>query len=249
MLRQNMLLAYSIVLPAGLLACQAGTCQGPETVPRHSPIAAVEPTRASLVLELDRAILVLKLGLKEHWATRDQYLTAFEKTPGTDTAGRSVRDAKSYVECAISEHLPTYGVWDEKWDERPPINVAVQRTIVELTKRREARTVGMQPSPCATPAPRRVVVSSGVAVSMLKTKVNPVYPTEAIKNHISGTVALHATISAKGNVESLRVISGPDSLQQAALETVRKWTYRPYLLNNLPVKVETTINVVFTPDR
>jgi protein TonB len=84
---------------------------------------------------------------------------------------------------------------------------------------------------------------------MLKTKVNPVYPTEAIKNHISGTVALHATISAKGNVESLRVISGPDSLQQAALETVRKWTYRPYLLNNLPVKVETTINVVFTPDR
>jgi len=249
MLRQNMLLAYSIVLPAGLLACQAGTCQGPETVPRHSPIAAVEPTRASLVLELDRAILVLKRGLKEHWATRDQYLTAFEKTPGTDPAGQSVREAKSYVECAIGEHLPTHEVWDEKWDEGPPINIAVQRTIVELTKRRDGQAIGLQISPCSAPTPRRVVVSSGVAASRLKTKIDPVYPAEAIKNHVSGTVVLHATISATGNTESLQVISGPASLQQAALDCVRQWTYRPYLLDNMPVAVETTINVVFTPNR
>lgn len=249
MLRPNVLLANFIVLPASLLACQAGTSQGPETAPQHSPIAAVEPIRASLVLELDRAILVLKRGLKEHWATRDQYLTAFENTPGTDPAGRPVTDAKSYVECAIGEHLPTYAVWDEKWDEGPPINVAVQRTIVELTKRREGQAIGLQPSPCAAPTPRRVVVSGGVAVSMLKTKIDPVYPAEAIKNQVSGTVVLHATISTKGNVESLRVISGPASLQQAALDTVRQWTYRPYLLNNMPVEVETTINVVFAPSR
>jgi len=231
------------------LACQVGTSQDPETVPQHSSIVAVEPIRASLVLELDRAILVLKRGLKEHWATRDQYLTAFEKTPGTDPTGRSVRDAKSYVECAIGEHLPTHEVWDEKWDEGPPINVAVQRTIVELTKRREGQTIGLQPSPCVAPTPRRVVVSGGVAVRMLKTKIDPIYPAEAIKNHVSGIVVLHATISAKGNVESFRVISGPASLQQAALEAVRQWTYRPYLLNNMPVEVETTINVVFAPSR
>ena len=86
-------------------------------------------------------------------------------------------------------------------------------------------------------------------MSILKTKIDPVYPAEAIKNHVSGTVVLHATISTKGNVESLRVISGPASLQQAALDTVRQWTYRPYLLNNMPVEVETTINVVFAPSR
>lgn len=249
MLRPNALLANVIVLPASLLACQAGTSQGPGTAPQHSPIAAVEPTRASLALELNRAILVLQRGLKEHWATRDQYLTAFEKTPGTDPSGRPVTDAKSYVECAIGEHLPTYGVWDEKWDEGPPINIEVQRTIVELTKRREGQAIGLQPSPCVAPTPRRVVVSSGVAVSMLKTKIDPVYPAEAIKNHVAGTVVLHATISAKGTVESLRVISGPASLQQAALDTVRQWTYRPYLLNNMPVEVETTINIVFAPSR
>jgi len=249
MLRPKVLLANFIVLPASLLACQVGTSQDPETVPQHSSIVAVEPIRASLVLELDRAILVLKRGLKEHWATRDQYLTAFEKTPGTDPTGRSVRDAKSYVECAIGEHLPTHEVWDEKWDEGPPINVAVQRTILDLTKRREGQAIGLQIPPCAAPTPGRVVVSSGVTATMLKTKIDPVYPAEAIKNHVSGTVVLHATISAKGNVESLRVISGPASLQQAALDTVRKWTYRPYQLNNMPVEVETTINVVFAPSR
>ena len=249
MLRPKVLLASFVVLSASLLACQAGTSQGPETAPQHSSIAAVEPTRASLVLELDRAILVLKRGLKEHWATRDQYLTAFERTPGTDSTGRSVMNAKSYVECAIGEHLPTHEVWDEKLDEGPPINIAVQRTIVELTKKREGEAIGLQISPCAVPTPRRVIVSSGVAASLLKTKIDPVYPAEAIKNHVAGTVVLQATISAKGNVESLRIISGPAPLQQAALDTVRQWTYRPYLLNNMPIAVETTINVVFAPGR
>ncbi|MGD0941682.1 MAG: energy transducer TonB [Terracidiphilus sp.] len=247
--RPNVLLASFVIFPACLFARQAETSQSPKTAPQHPPIAAVEPIRASLVLELDRAILVLKRGLKEHWATHDQYLTAFEKTPGTDPTGRPVTDAKRYVECAIGEYLPTHEVWDEKWDEGPPINVAVQRTIVELTKAREGQAIGLQPSPCAAPTPRRVVIASGVAVSMLRTKIDPVYPAEAIKNHVSGTVVLHVTISTKGNVESPRVISGPALLRQAALDTVQQWTYRPYFLNNMPVEFDTTVNVVFAPSR
>jgi len=82
---------------------------------------------------------------------------------------------------------------------------------------------------------------------MLKTKIDPVYPAEALKKHVSGTVVLGATISTEGLVESLRVISGPASLQQAALDAVRQWSYRPYLLNDTPVEVETTVNVVFVP--
>jgi protein TonB len=84
---------------------------------------------------------------------------------------------------------------------------------------------------------------------MLKTKIDPVYPAEALKSQVSGMVVLDARISTKGVVEALRVISGPASLQQAALDAVRQWTYRPYLLNNTPVEVETTVNVVFAPNR
>jgi protein TonB len=81
---------------------------------------------------------------------------------------------------------------------------------------------------------------------MLKTKVEPVYPGDV---RIGGTVTLHAIISTKGHVESLNAVDGPVMLQQAALDAVRQWTFRPYLLNNLPVEVETTIDVVFAPSR
>jgi len=245
MLRPNVLLANFILLPAGLLACQLGTSQCPEVAPQHSPTATVDPIRASLELELDRAILVLKRGLKEHWATRDQFLTAFEKTPGRDPTGRPVTDAKSYAGCAIGEHLRAHQVWDEG----PPIEVEVQRAIDELTERREGQAIGLQPSSCAVPGPRKVVVSAGVAASLLKTKSDPAHPAEVLENHVSGMVVLHATISAKGGVKALRVICGPASLQQAALDAVRNWTYRPFLLNNMRVEFETTINVVFAPNR
>jgi len=35
-------------------------------------------------------------------------------------------------------------------------------------------------------------------------------------------------------------------LAPAALEAVRQWRYRPYLLNGEPVEVDTQINVNFT---
>ena len=61
-----------------------------------------------------------------------------------------------------------------------------------------------------------------------------------------GTVVLQATISKTGTIEDLHVVSGPAMLQQAAMDAVRTWRYRPYLLNNEPVEVETTVNVIFT---
>jgi TonB family protein len=257
MLRLNALLASFLILPASFLSSQSGTIRVPETALRNSPSAVAELNPASLVLELDRAILVLNKGLKENWKTRDQYITAFERTPSTDSAGSLVTEAKKYVECTISAHLRIHQIWDEG----PTIGVEAHQAITEFTKKRDeadrARIVQAQASspegktaelhllPCAVAGPRTVAISAGVAVGMLKTKIDPVYPAEALKKHVSGTVVLGATISAEGLVESLRVISGPASLQQAALDAVRRWSYRSYLLNDTPVEFETTVNVVF----
>jgi protein TonB len=95
-------------------------------------------------------------------------------------------------------------------------------------------------------APKKVNISAGVAVGMLLQKTTPVYPPIAKAARVSGTVVLQATISKTGLIENLRVISGPAMLQQAALDAVKTWRYRPYLLNNEPVEVETTVNVIFT---
>jgi protein TonB len=97
--------------------------------------------------------------------------------------------------------------------------------------------------------PHSVRISTMVVEGMLIQKTLPIYPTIARDTHTQGTVMLAAIISKTGNIESLRVISGPPMLQQAALNAVKTWRYRPYLLNGEAVEVETSVNVVFKLDQ
>jgi protein TonB len=80
----------------------------------------------------------------------------------------------------------------------------------------------------------------------LLNKTMPQYPAIAKAARIQGTVKLEATISKNGTIENLRVLSGPPMLQQAALDAVRQWRYKPYQLNGEPTEVETTVDVNFT---
>jgi protein TonB len=95
-------------------------------------------------------------------------------------------------------------------------------------------------------APKKVAISAGVMQGMLLQKTTPTYPPIAKAARVSGTVVLQATISKTGTIENLHVVNGPAMLQQAALDAVKQWRYKPYLLNNEPVEVETTVNVIFT---
>jgi len=92
---------------------------------------------------------------------------------------------------------------------------------------------------------KNIAIASGIAQRNLLTQTPPIYPPIAKAARVSGTVVLQATIGKDGLMESVRVVSGPPLLLQAALDAVRQWTYKPYLLNGEPVEVETTVNVVF----
>jgi periplasmic protein TonB len=94
-------------------------------------------------------------------------------------------------------------------------------------------------------AARKTTVSSGVMQGYVLSRVTPIYPAIARAAHISGTVVMQATISKTGSIVNLHVLSGPPMLQQSAMEAVRNWRYKPYLLNGEPVEVETEINVIF----
>ena len=94
--------------------------------------------------------------------------------------------------------------------------------------------------------PTTIPVSGGVLEGMLISKTTPAYPTIARVAHVSGTVVLAAIISKEGTIVNLHVQSGHPMLTQAAMDAVKTWRYRPYLLNGQPVEVETTINVVFS---
>jgi len=91
----------------------------------------------------------------------------------------------------------------------------------------------------------RVRVSFGISEGLLVTKVAPTYPELARSARIQGNVVMKALISKTGEVESLELISGHPMLAPAALEAVKQWKYRPYMLNGNAVAVETQIQVNF----
>jgi protein TonB len=88
-------------------------------------------------------------------------------------------------------------------------------------------------------------ISGGVIAGNIIQKTQPIYPPIARAAHQGGTVVLHAIISKSGTIQSLSVISGPAMLQGAALDAVKTWRYKPYLLNGEPTEVDTTIMVNF----
>jgi protein TonB len=98
----------------------------------------------------------------------------------------------------------------------------------------------------ATPAaPKRERISQGVTSGLLINKVAPIYPKMASLARIQGEVVLRAVISSSGTIENLVLVSGHPMLTPAAIDAVKQWRYRPYLLNGEPVEVETTITVTF----
>jgi len=94
--------------------------------------------------------------------------------------------------------------------------------------------------------PQRIRASQGAMTGMLDKKVEPIYPPLARQARIQGVVTLRAQISKSGDVVNLQLVSGHPMLAPAAIEAVKQWKYRPYLLNGDPVEVETDITVNFT---
>jgi len=104
-------------------------------------------------------------------------------------------------------------------------------------------------TPVAVPkvaTPQRVRVSQGVSSGLLIKKVQPNYPPLARQARIQGDVILQAEISKDGTIQNLQLVSGHPMLAPAAIEAVKQWRYRPYLLNGEPVAVETQVLVKFS---
>ena len=92
---------------------------------------------------------------------------------------------------------------------------------------------------------QRVRVSQGVTKGMVVYRVQPTYPPLARQARIQGVVVLTAIIDKNGNIQNLRLVSGHPMLTPAAINAVKQWRYKPFLLNGQPVEVETTVTVTF----
>jgi protein TonB len=102
------------------------------------------------------------------------------------------------------------------------------------------------PAKPAPSVPTHPVRLSHMDPGMLIRKVQPQYPGPAKSARVDGKVELAAIISKDGSIENLRVLAGHPMLVRAAIDAVKQWRYRPYILNNEPVEVETQITVNFS---
>jgi len=96
-----------------------------------------------------------------------------------------------------------------------------------------------------TPVLQTTNVSQGLSQGLILKKTQPTYPSIALQMRIEGPVDLLATISKTGNITAVKILHGDPQLARAALEAVKQWKYKPYLLDGQPVEIQTQITVNF----
>ena len=147
---------------------------------------------------------------------------------------------------------------DEKWvksyDRARELSVAAKtaadKAATDAESGRERTELAAKKEKAA--AARRVKLAAAVRVGgnvrpPIRVKdVAPVYPPVAKSARVTGDVVIEATIDEEGKVADTRVVKSVPLLDQAALDAVRQWEYRPSLLNGVPTPVVTTVTVKFT---
>ena len=172
-------------------------------------------------------------------ASRDFYRGDFEYRNGPDHGALLCASVKDYML-----------QWNIRGWSKHAIEIAVL-TLNSITPVPPAPAQAQPPTPPETPdspterskSPQRVRVSTGVSAGLVIKQAQPVYPEEARFARIQGTVRLNATINKNGDIVDLEVLDGPIELVVSAVNAVRKWKYRPYLLMGNPVEVQTEVIV------
>ena len=133
--------------------------------------------------------------------------------------------------------------------ESPP-QPSQPEPVPEKSRAPEASTLSGSKASNASPpvsdlVNKRVSLPPDISQNLLLKKVVPTYPPLATKARIHGEVVLDVDISKEGTVESLRAVSGHPMLIPAAIDAVKNWRYKPYLVDGKPVPVQTQVTVNF----
>ena len=131
------------------------------------------------------------------------------------------------------------------------VNGAPPAALISATSRLSAPPAPAPTFPAVTTAPPSAVPAATTAPHKVATEpklissTRPVYPPAAREANVQGIVIVHASIDDKGNVVTVKAVSGPVFLRQAALESVKHWKYSPAMLDGKPASSEVVVNVEF----
>ena len=96
------------------------------------------------------------------------------------------------------------------------------------------------------PTSQPVQLPQGALQKLLIRHVQPIYPQQAQRSGVQGSVTLSTLIGRDGRVQRVTVISGHPLLAGAATDAVKQWVYKPYIQHGEALEVQTTVVVNFT---
>lgn len=188
------------------------------------PTAQPTPSAALHVTPAPAASTAKKLVAKARIAT-----VQAATTPAAD------QNSDSGIVATDRTALPPLDVEVVAGDKHSKLHPGSNSTNLEIT--------GPAPAAPATNAAEREAMSTTVQAS---DGANAVYPMLAQQMKVEGSVVLQAIIGADGNIQDLRVLTGPAILTSAAQQAVRQWRFKPYTQNGQPVETKARITVNFT---
>jgi protein TonB len=209
-----------------------------------------------LLLALIVAPLYRPIPLPKRHTLTTLYLQPPPAAGGNLTKFQAPKPASTYVPTSKAISAPA-----QKTQEAPPVPVGSSEGVVagvpggvaggvpngvfsEMLSSAPSAPV-LAKSPVPTPV-KRMRIASRVEEANLIHNVPPQYPPEAGRARVEGTVVLTAVIGTDGSVKDVRVESGLPMLAQAAIDAVKQWRYKPYLVNGEPVEIDSRITINFT---
>lgn len=103
------------------------------------------------------------------------------------------------------------------------------------------------PPPTAAEPTGPIYVGGDVQAPVKVNAPQPQYTEIARKARIQGVVIVQAIIDKEGSVQNVKVLKGlPMGLDQAAVEAIKSWKFKPATLNGKPVTVYYNLTVNFT---
>jgi TonB family protein len=125
---------------------------------------------------------------------------------------------------------------------QPPVEAQAKTQIPSGTV---SVSFGTYPSIRVPPELKSQTSAASLQIGSLISRVDPIYPEDAKRQNIEGTVKVHAIVGTDGAVQGMEGISGPPLLVSAALSAVRQWRYKPTLLGDQPIETGQDITIVF----
>jgi TonB family protein len=168
-------------------------------------------------------------------------LTVVPETPRQAESNDSVGFTPTAVEPGFLTLL------DMKAEAEAPMDIALAGTrAIPLLMVTELLVPPPEPPPGEPDIKPPPIIGGRVEPAELIKQTIPTYPPLARTARIEGVVVLQGTVSVSGSVEDIHVVDGHPLLIDEAVRAVKRWKYRPAMLNGQPTPCPVNIQVRFT---